>query len=179
MAFGLYFTDNGEHPNYEPLILSAHLDAYGSYTFQKMHEDEWSYWLKSPERVVVKIVGVVFHDNSVWEKQPESLGIRARLLNRTSEGTAQIVDQKPVPLTLPHPEITDEMRKIDARGSVYMRVLVGADGTVKQVRILFGLLDSFNEAAIATVKKMRFQPAIKDAQPVAYWLNMDIEFNVR
>jgi TonB family protein len=179
MAFGVYFTNTGERPNYDPLLLSTHLDAYGYYTFQKIHEDEWSYWLKDPEQIVVKIAGIVFHDNSIWEEQPESKAIRARLFNRTSEGITQIVDQRPVPLTHPHPEITEEMRKTDTRGSVCMRVLIGTDGTVKQVRILSGLPDGFNEAAIATAKKMRFQPAIKDAQPIVYWLNMDIGFNIR
>jgi TonB family protein len=179
MAFGLYFTNAEEPPNYEPLLFSAHLDAYGYYTFRKIHEDERSYWLKSPEQIVVKIAGIVFHDNSIWEEQPESKAIRAQLFGRTSEGALQIVDQKPVPLTRPQPEITEEMRKAGIQGSVCMRVLVDADGTVKQVRIISGLPEGLNEAAVAMVKKMRFQPAMKDAQPVAYWQNIDFQFNLR
>jgi hypothetical protein len=36
-----------------------------------------------------------------------------------------------------------------------------------------------NEEAISAAYKMRFKPAMKDGQPVAYWVPVEIEFNLR
>jgi TonB family protein len=59
-------------------------------------------------------------------------------------------------------------------------VLVGADGTVKQVKISGGgLPDGLNEEAIQAAKQMRFQPAMKNGEKVAYWVTIEIEFNLR
>jgi TonB family protein len=90
------------------------------------------------------------------------------------------VDSRPVALNKPRPNYTEEARKNKVQGSVRARVLVGADGTVKQVRISgAGLPGGLNEEAIQAAKQMRFQAAMKNGERVAYWVTVDIEFNLR
>jgi TonB family protein len=90
------------------------------------------------------------------------------------------VDSKPVALNKPRPNYTEEARKNKVQGSVRARVLVGADGMVKQVRISgAGLSGGLNEEAILAAKQMRFQAAMKNGERVAYWVIIEIEFNLR
>lgn len=93
---------------------------------------------------------------------------------------ASVVDSKPVPLNRPRPNYTEEARKNKIQGVVRVRVLVGPDGGVKQVRIVGGGLgDGLNEQAISAAYQIRFRPAMKDGRPVAFWIPVDIEFNLR
>jgi TonB family protein len=91
---------------------------------------------------------------------------------------AAAVDQRPVPLNAPQPHYTDEARKDKIHGTVVARVLVGADGSVKQVRIVRGLPDGLDEEAIRVAYQLRFKPAMKGGQPVPFWQGVSIEFNL-
>jgi protein TonB len=93
---------------------------------------------------------------------------------------ATVVDTRPILLNSPRPNYTEEARKNKIQGVVRVRILVGVDGSVKQVRIISGLPDGLNENAIQAAYQMRFRPAMKGGQPVSYWMNnVEIEFNLR
>lgn len=91
---------------------------------------------------------------------------------------ATSVDQKPVALNFPRPNYTEEARHNNVEGIVRMKVRVGADGIVKQVNVVRGLPGGLNEEAIRCAYQMRFKPAMKDGQPVSYWVGVDVEFNL-
>jgi TonB family protein len=93
---------------------------------------------------------------------------------------AQVVDTRPFPLNSPRPNYTEEARKNKIQGVVRARVLVAADGTVRQVKLAGrGLPDGLNEEAIRAAYQMRFRPATRAGQPVAHWVSLEIEFNLR
>lgn len=92
----------------------------------------------------------------------------------------QAVDSRPAPLNRPRPNYTEEARKNKIQGVVRARILVGVDGTVKQVRLSgIGLPDGLNEEAIRAAYQMLFRPAMKNGQAVAHWISLEIEFNLR
>ncbi|MCI0487697.1 MAG: TonB family protein [Blastocatellia bacterium] len=97
--------------------------------------------------------------------------------NRNTPATS--VDVRPIPLNRPRPNYTEEARKNKIQGVVVARVLVGADGSVRSVKIVRHLPDGLDEEAISAVYKMRFKPAMKNGQPVAFWQNIEVEFNLR
>ncbi|MGH9824889.1 MAG: energy transducer TonB, partial [Blastocatellia bacterium] len=88
-------------------------------------------------------------------------------------------DTAPVPLNRPRPNYTEEARKNKVQGLVRARVLVGADGQVKQVAIRQGLPGGLDEEAIQAAYSMRFTPARKSGNAVAVWVALEIEFNLR
>jgi len=93
---------------------------------------------------------------------------------------AQVVDTRPLPLNRPRPNYTEEARKNKVQGVVRARVLVAADGAVRQVKLVgAGLPDGLNEEAIRAAYQMRFRPATRGGQPVAHWVSLEIEFNLR
>jgi TonB family protein len=89
------------------------------------------------------------------------------------------VDQPAVPLNRPRPNYTEEARKNKIQGVVLARALVGADGTVRQVAIRRGIGSGLDSEAILAVSQMRFRPAMKNGQPVATWITLEVEFNLR
>jgi TonB family protein len=95
------------------------------------------------------------------------------------DGVATVVDSRPVALNSPRPNYTEEARKNKIQGVVKTRILVGADGGVKSVRIISGLPDGLNEEAIRAAYQLRFRPAMKNGQPVSFWVPLDITFNQR
>ena len=86
---------------------------------------------------------------------------------------------KPVSLTFPKPHYTEKARNNKVSGTVAMRVLVGADGTVKQVEVIRGLPDGLTEEAVKSMRQTKFKPATKNGQPVDYWITTEASFNVR
>jgi TonB family protein len=99
--------------------------------------------------------------------------------DRNPDGSARNVDQRPRLLNSVRPLYTEEARKNKIQGTVRVRVLVGADGSVKNVRIQTHLPDGLDEQAIAAAYKLRFTPAMRAGQPVAFWQPVEIEFNLR
>ena len=89
------------------------------------------------------------------------------------------VDSKPIPLNRPRPNYTEEARKEKLQGTVRAQVLVGEDGRVERVKVIRGMRAGLTEEAIKAAMQMRFRPATKDGHPVAHWVTMDIEFNLR
>ena len=102
-----------------------------------------------------------------------------RLGGGAGAGVTTAVDTKPMNLNKPRPNYTEEARKNKIQGVVIARVLVGADGLVKKVSIVRGLPDGLDEEAIRAAYQIRFRPATKNGQPVAYNVNIEIEFNLR
>ena len=93
--------------------------------------------------------------------------------------TPSRVDTLPRALNEPRPNYTEEARTNKAQGVVRARILIGSDGLVKQVRILRGLPYSLDEEAIRAAMQMRFRPAMKNGAAVAFWMTLDVEFNLR
>ena len=92
---------------------------------------------------------------------------------------ARVVDSTPIPLNRPRPNYTEKARRNKVEGTVQMRVLVGADGSVKDVQVIAHLPDGLEEEAIRTMYQTRFKPAMKNGQPVEYWMQIAVEFNLR
>jgi len=89
------------------------------------------------------------------------------------------VDSRPVALNRPRPNYTEDARKNKVQGVIRARALIGADGSVKDVRLVSHLPDGLDEEAILAVKQMRFRPATKSGQPVNFWQMLEVEFNLR
>jgi len=87
--------------------------------------------------------------------------------------------QPPKLLNNPQPEYTTEARHMGLEGNVIARVLIGTDGLVKRVNIIKGLPAGLDDQAIKSAYRMKFKPAMKNGQPVAYWKMLRVEFHLR
>jgi TonB family protein len=100
-------------------------------------------------------------------------------VNRSSPTPEISAESRPVLLNVPHPTYTMKARDEHIEGIVHARVLVDSDGTVKKVKIITGLPYGMSYQAMDAAYQLRFRPARKNGEPVAYWLPVDIEFHLR
>lgn len=86
-------------------------------------------------------------------------------------------DQDPQPLFAPKPEYPDIARQAQVEGTVSLDVLVGRDGRVIDVQVARSvpLLD---QAAVETIRRWTFRPALVDGHPIAVWVSLPIHFTL-
>jgi periplasmic protein TonB len=79
----------------------------------------------------------------------------------------------------PDPAYSDEARKAKMQGLVTMRVLVGADGRVRDVQVTRGIGLGLDENAVRAVRAWQFIPARDGARrPVATWVTIETVFRL-
>jgi TonB family protein len=79
----------------------------------------------------------------------------------------------------PDPAYSDEARKAKVQGLVTMRVLVGADGRVKDVQVTRGIGLGLDESAVRAVRGWQFIPARDGSRrAVAAWVTIETIFRL-
>jgi TonB family protein len=77
------------------------------------------------------------------------------------------------------PVYTEDGRRRGVEGDVVMEVVVRADGTIGNVRVLQGLGSGLDQRAIDAVRQWRFNPARRHGTPVDVMVEIAVEFRLR
>ena len=78
---------------------------------------------------------------------------------------------------LVYPELA---KKAGIEGQVTVQVNIGEDGEVINTRILVPLGNcGCNEAAIAAIKAVKWEPAKKEGEPMAVWVSIPVKFMLK
>ena len=81
-------------------------------------------------------------------------------------------------LEKPEPTYTEAARKNQITGTVTLRAVFSAGGSVTNISAVSRLPDGLTEKAIAAAKQIRFVPATKDGRPVSQWMELQYNFNL-
>jgi TonB family protein len=73
---------------------------------------------------------------------------------------------------------TDEARRNEVQGSVVLNVMFSYDGTIQSIRVVRELPYGLTENAIEAAKKIKFNPAIKNGEPVSVRGDLEFKFNL-
>jgi TonB family protein len=84
----------------------------------------------------------------------------------------------PVVRYAPDPDYSEAARKHKHQGTVILRVVVDKAGTVSRITIETAIGMGLDENAVEKVKNWKFEPAIRDGQPVAAEVNVEVQFNL-
>jgi protein TonB len=84
----------------------------------------------------------------------------------------------PVPTYQPEPEFSEEARKAKFMGVVTVSIIVDKNGRPQNVHVTRGVGMGLDEKAVEAVKLYRFKPAREDGQPVAVYLNVEVNFEI-
>jgi TonB family protein len=76
-------------------------------------------------------------------------------------------------------DYTEEARRRSLTGEVLLEIVVRADGTVGDVKLLQGLGAGLNERAISAVRQWRFSPAERFGTAVDVVVEVGVEFRLR
>jgi len=106
----------------------------------------------------------------------------------TGTGNVAVDPPKPAPVLVQpgidprhagdfQPGYPSEERRAGREGRVVVRVLIGADGRVKQVERVSATSDAFYRATLdRALAKWRFRPATRDGVAVEAWKTMSLSF---
>jgi len=75
-------------------------------------------------------------------------------------------------------EYTQEAKDNKVEGTVVLSVVFGADGQLGDIRVIRGLPHGLTQKAIEATSKIRFEPAMKDGQPVSVRGALEFSFNL-
>jgi len=119
----------------------------------------------------------------LWREQLETLeyyGVYRRM------GTAGVdtpafgdeVTTKARVLMKPEPSYTEAARQAQVVGTVVLRVVLSADGTVRHILVLAGLPNGLTENAVRAARMIKFTPATIDGKPVSTFIQLEYSFNL-
>ncbi|HYX53414.1 MAG TPA: TonB family protein [Candidatus Limnocylindrales bacterium] len=78
----------------------------------------------------------------------------------------------------PEPEFSEEARKSKYQGVVVLEIVVGADGRVRDPRVVRSLGMGLDEKAKEAVRNWKFDPAKMNGRPVAVEMAVEVSFNL-
>ena len=79
---------------------------------------------------------------------------------------------------MPEPEFDEAARSLKVSGNSMVNMIVSTDGTTSRFAIVRPAGIGLDEKAIEAVRAYRFQPAMRNGQPVAVELNVDVNFQI-
>jgi TonB family protein len=114
-----------------------------------------------------------------WQEQLRTLKL---LLGDTVVGNEIFVGRevttKPRLVAKPEPIYTEIARRRSVEGTVVLRCVFAADGSITHMLILEALPAGLTEQSIAAAKQIRFVPATRDGKPVSMWMQLEYNFNL-
>lgn len=119
----------------------------------------------------------------VWREQLATLRVYAQNAKNAPEDTRTVysskeVTTKPRILTRPEPQYTEEARHAGVSGTVVLRAVFAADGTVQHILVVRSLPHGLTENALKAARKIKFAPATKDGRPVSEFIQIEYNFNL-
>ena len=78
----------------------------------------------------------------------------------------------------PEPLYTEEARRNQITGTVTLRLVLNANGTITNITALSRLPDGLTERAIEAARRIKFTPAEKDGRKVSQYATIQYNFNI-
>ena len=130
--------------------------------------------------VVLTLVAVV----AIIRKFPLRAGAPVRTASNAVQPASGIGDifrvgngvTAPEAIYKPEPGYTQEARAAKLQGTTVLSIVVARDGTVSDVKVIKPLGQGLAESAVETVKTWKFKPAMKEGQPVACRVSVEVSF---
>ena len=115
----------------------------------------------------------------MWRERRETLTLYSQPISppqsRTVFGSGEVKKRARL-LESPAAMYPDEARAAGVAGEVRLRLVLAADGTVKYVFPMKSLNHGLTEAAMEAARQIKFEPAIRDDQPVSQFATLVYEF---
>jgi TonB family protein len=77
----------------------------------------------------------------------------------------------------PAPEYSEQASKQKITGTVLLSLTVGVDGIPREIRVEKGIGYGLDQKAVEAVSRWKFDPALKDGQPIEKQIKVEVSFN--
>jgi TonB family protein len=78
----------------------------------------------------------------------------------------------------PPAEFSEEARAAKYQATCILKLVVGADGNPRNIRVINPIGMGLDEKALEAVRTWKFQPALKDGKPVAVEIAVEVDFHL-
>jgi TonB family protein len=102
-----------------------------------------------------------------------------RLLEQQYRAAANPQTRRPRVIRRVEPTYPADAREKNIKGSVVLTMVVDREGNPQDVKIWRSLYPSMDQAALEAARQMRFEPALKDGQPVSETLLVEFYFSLQ
>lgn len=123
-------------------------------------------------------------DAEGWREHLATLKLQLNKSNKNGAEANQViiytrkdVTQKAVVLSKTDPGFTESARRAGVQGTVRLRIVLGADGIVRDVLIQQSLSHGLTARAVRAAHKIKFTPATKDGRNVSQVITLEYSFN--
>lgn len=120
-------------------------------------------------------------DLDTWRGQLETLRLFASYAQEPEDKRSVFyldeVTTRAVLTKKPAPDFTDAARQASVSGTVRLRLILSADGTVSHFFVLKPLSHGLTEAAIDAARKIKFTPATFNGRTVSQFVSIEYHFN--
>jgi len=135
-----------------------------------------------PKGTIVKSYKMLAHErvwavkyNGVWGFVPITSLMQVKL---NVDVKPEKFDKPPRLRTSAKLVYPETARKMGIEGQVVLLIYIGKDGKVNETKTVKSIPE-LDDAAIATVKKLRFKPAEYKGKPVAVWVRFPVNFKLQ
>ena len=104
-------------------------------------------------------------------------GVLGGVIGGTGDGPVMDYDQPPRAIRLTQPKYPPDAFVKKIEGTVEVEILIDANGNVARARVIQSI-PALDQAALKTVYRWRFSPAIKNGRPVATIANAPVAFRI-
>lgn len=115
-------------------------------------------------------------ETATWKDQLETLKVYARQ-SPTAIYSGSEVTTKVRVLSKPEPSYTSQARSAGIAGTVILRAVFTAYGTVENILVVRSLPGGLTAESIQAARRIKFTPATKDGKPVAAFMELQYNFN--
>jgi TonB family protein len=92
--------------------------------------------------------------------------------------TGKQVDRRIVLIQKPEPRYTEQARQAQITGTVVLKTVFSANGSVVNIEVKSGLVFGLTDRAIEAAKKIKFIPASKNGKFVSQSIQLEYNFNL-
>ena len=120
------------------------------------------------------INGIPREQGDTWREQLATL----RVYSTTGENafSSTEVDSRVRVLKKPAPDYTSAALNAGIAGTVILRAVFSAQGTVEHILVLSYLPHGLTEASVAAARRIKFVPAMRDGKPVSMFMQLEYNF---
>ena len=116
-------------------------------------------------------------ETATWKEQLETLKVYARQSPTTIYSSSEVTTKARV-LSKPEPSYTGEARDAGIAGTVILRAVFTAYGTVENILVVRSLPAGLTAASVQAARRIKFTPAIRDGKPVPVFMELQYNFSL-
>ena len=116
-------------------------------------------------------------ETAIWKDQLETMRVYARQSDTNVYSGSEVTTRARV-LSKPEPTYTEQARSAGVSGTVILRAVFTAYGTVENILIVRSLPGGLTARCIEAARRIKFTPATKDGKPVSTFMELQYNFNV-